>query len=65
MELVFVLISACPVGFSNLFEQQCYHIVERDEDWFSAQAYCNSKNSYLVEFSDIKRAQCVESTFTR
>ena len=42
--------SECPEGFaSNIYEQQCYMLVEEKLSWYQAEEYCRSKNAYLAE----------------
>ena len=55
------LIAECEEGFHNLFEQQCYHVAKRSEDWFGAQEYCYSRRSYLAEFSDIEEQNAMKA----
>ena len=42
--------SECPEGFvRNIYEHQCYMLIDERTSWCQAEEYCLKKNTYLAE----------------
>ena len=52
--------SECPEEFvRNIYEQQCYMLVEERLSWHQAEEYCRSKNAYLAELIETAERDAV------
>ena len=50
----------CPEGFTrNIYEQQCYMLVEEKLSWYQADEYCRSKNAFLTELIEPEERDAV------
>ena len=50
----------CPEAFvRNIYEQQCYMLVQDKLDWYQAEEYCHSKNAYLAELIEPEERDAV------